>query len=66
MNFGQVVRIIRRREGLVMTSAVRANITLPHLARFSKMGVMDFKHERQIPLLWIRQCLIEKPMLDWR
>ena len=36
----------RRKEGLVMALPVRANITLPHLARFARSGVMSFRRER--------------------
>jgi ABC-type sugar transport system ATPase subunit len=30
----------RRKQGLVMTMPVRANVTLPHLARFARRGLM--------------------------
>ena len=54
----------RRRQGLVMTSPVRANITLPHLARFSKLGVMDFRRERQTTRAHIERFNIRPAIVD--
>ncbi len=36
----------RRKQGLVMTMSVRANMTLPHLARFARIGVVRHRQER--------------------
>ncbi len=36
----------RRRQGLVMTMPVRANMTLPHLARYSTAGIIDQAQEK--------------------
>ncbi len=36
----------RRRQGLVMTMPVRANMTLPHLARYSAVGIVDQAQEK--------------------
>ena len=36
----------RRKQGLVMTLPVRANITLPHLGRFAKSGIIAKSKER--------------------
>jgi ribose transport system ATP-binding protein len=35
----------RRKQGLVMTLPVRANMTLPHLARFARAGIMSRARE---------------------
>ena len=37
----------RRRQGLVMTMPARANMTLPHLARFAALGVLRRREERR-------------------
>ena len=37
----------RRRQGLVMSMPVRANIILPHLRRFARFGVMATRRERR-------------------
>jgi ABC-type sugar transport system ATPase subunit len=37
----------RRKQGLVMTLPVRPNMTLPHLARFSRAGIMQRLRERR-------------------
>ena len=36
----------RRKQGLVMTLPVRANMTLPHLVHFASLGIMRRQHER--------------------
>ncbi len=37
----------RRRQGLVMSMPVRANIILPHLRRFARSGIMATRRERR-------------------
>ncbi|MCY4195848.1 MAG: sugar ABC transporter ATP-binding protein [Rhodobacteraceae bacterium] len=36
----------RRKQGLVMTMPARANLTLPHLRRFSQRGILSSRRER--------------------
>ena len=42
-----IVREDRRKQGLVMTLPVRPNMTLPHLGRFARMGIMKRLSEDQ-------------------
>ena len=43
----------RRKQGLVMALPVRANMTLPHLRRFSRLGLMRRRQESSKVRQWI-------------
>ncbi len=54
----------RRKQGLVMTMPTRANVTLPHLKRFSLHGVLSFRRERQQAKDTIRTFQVRPDSVD--
>lgn len=54
----------RRGQGLVMTLPVRANVSLPHLARFSRAGIMDQKGERALAERLIERFSVRPATVD--
>ena len=54
----------RRKEGLVMTMPVRANMTLPHLAQFSVSGVVQAGRERSRARELIEYFQVRPPIID--
>ena len=54
----------RRGQGLVMSSRVRANISLPHLRRLSKAGIMQAKQDRDLALSLIKQLDVRPAHVD--
>ena len=54
----------RRKQGLVMTMPVRANMSLPHLTHFSSAGVISTKHEKARARELIDHFQVRPPMLD--
>ena len=54
----------RRKQGLVMTMPVRANMSLPHLKRMSHAGVVDGRAERKRARELIDHFQVRPAMLD--
>lgn len=54
----------RRKQGLVMTLPVRANMTLPHLGRYSRKGVVNARRERRAARAAIDRFSVRPAMID--
>lgn len=54
----------RRGQGLVMTLPVRANISLPHLGKFSKGGVVSTGDERSLARKLINRFQVRPAIID--
>jgi ribose transport system ATP-binding protein len=54
----------RRAQGLVMTMPVRANISLPRLAAYSRAGVVGTRRERETARAFIERFGIRPAMID--
>jgi ABC-type sugar transport system ATPase subunit len=53
----------RRQQGLVLVRSVGENITLPHLHRFSKAGVISRKREREVAAELVERLNVQPPRL---
>jgi ribose transport system ATP-binding protein len=51
----------RKSEGLVLKLSVKENICLPSVPRFSRLGFMSSKRERQAALTYVRKLGIKTP-----
>jgi ribose transport system ATP-binding protein len=56
----------RRTEGLVMQMNVRENISLPSLENFSRCGLVNRKHERQIAAEQVNSLKVKTPTTGTR
>lgn len=54
----------RRKQGLVMALPVRANMTLPHLRRFSRAGMMRRSGETEKVREWIDYFRVRPPQIE--
>jgi rhamnose transport system ATP-binding protein len=53
----------RRRHGVVLDLAICANMTLASLDRFSRLGAMDFRQEKQLAADYVRRLGIKTPSI---
>lgn len=56
----------RRREGLFLPHSIRENISVPHLARWSRLSVVSVSQERQAVTAAIREFMIRTPSPEQR
>jgi len=54
----------RKRQGLVLTAAIRDNVSLPSLPAFARHGVVDRGRERGEVARWIEALGVRTPSLD--
>ncbi|MEW6046097.1 MAG: sugar ABC transporter ATP-binding protein [Bacillota bacterium] len=54
----------RKEEGLVLSQAVAANVTLASLGRFGRLGLLDHGEERRVAAGFVRQLDIRTPALS--
>jgi ribose transport system ATP-binding protein len=54
----------RRAQGLVLERSVEENITLPHLHRFARAGVLSRRRERKAAAGLVEQLNVQPPRLD--
>jgi ABC-type sugar transport system ATPase subunit len=54
----------RRAQGLVLARSVRENITLPHLRRCSRAGVLSPKRERRLASAMVERLDVRPPRLE--
>jgi rhamnose transport system ATP-binding protein len=54
----------RRQQGLVMDFSIAANITLPILQKFSRLGIVDRQRERTIATDYSRQLRVRSAGID--
>ena len=53
----------RRRHGVILDLPISANITLASLDRFSRLGAMDFRREKEIAADYTRRLSIKTPAI---
>lgn len=53
----------RRRHGVILDLAISANVTLASLDRFSRMGSLDFRREKEIARDYTRRLGIKTPTI---
>ena len=56
----------RRTEGLVVEMSVRENVSLPSLKNFSRFGLINRRHERQIAAEQVRSLQVKTPTTETR
>ena len=56
----------RKRQGLVLTRSVRENIGLPNFARWSRVGIVSARTERDTAQRWVAELRIKAPSVDER
>jgi ribose transport system ATP-binding protein len=54
----------RRRQGLVLARPVAENVTLPHLHRFARAGVLSKKRERRAARELVERLNVQPPRLE--
>jgi len=53
----------RRRHGVILDLAISANITLASLDKFSRLGALDFRREKEIAADYARRLSIKTPAI---
>jgi rhamnose transport system ATP-binding protein len=53
----------RRRHGVILDLAISANITLASLDRFSRLGALDFRREKEVAADYTRKLGIKTPTI---
>ncbi|HEY5042234.1 MAG TPA: sugar ABC transporter ATP-binding protein, partial [Verrucomicrobiae bacterium] len=56
----------RRTEGLIVEMSVRENVSLPSLGNFSRLGLINRRHERQIAAEQVEALQIKTPTVETR
>jgi ABC-type sugar transport system ATPase subunit len=54
----------RRIDGLCLDRSVAENVTLPHLSRFARAGVISRRHERRVAADLVERLNVQPPRLD--